>query len=205
MRHILICFLLILICLIRRQTDLEKFSTFIFQHVAPIEPQLTTIAYKYFDMIDFHSHDETALGRLLELSLNTLFHIHDTHNVTSETSVPPDTQRQIILLIRMCSNIVAIQSDYVDWFIENIFQPQSRSMSSIFNYFIDLVATNTQFVREINWFLGNLINSPFSNNSLAYLESDGFFANINVINCWAKTKIILLNTQKYMIKTNFSN
>lgn len=161
-----------------RKTDLESFTEWIWQTPFPIDAQHTKIVYKFSNLIEFHSNDETANGRILEICFNTLFHMYDSPS--AETTA--DDVNQIILLMRICANIVAIQSDFVDWFIENLFIPQNRSLSSFFNFFTAQFP-NSSYSKEVYWFLGNLVSSPFSNKSLAYLESDGFFENLQVENC----------------------
>lgn len=151
---------------------------FILNQAAPWNPRITRIAYKLLNLLEFQSiDDDNGTQRLIKLCFDTLIHIHDT-----ATSSAPDSSQfieHVILLMRICSNIVALHYTHGDYIIHNWFQFQNRSISSFFNHFIELLTANGFSVNEIYWFIGNLLKCATNESTIKYLECDHFFAKLN--------------------------
>lgn len=143
--------------------------------------QITKIAYKLLNLLEFQSNgddDDDGMRRLLTLCFDTLIYIHGTLNASSDPK--PDLIESIqngILLMRICSNIVALNQKLGDFVITNWFQFQSRSMALFFNYFDELFKANGFSVAEIHWFIGNLLECPMNESTAKYLECEEFFKN----------------------------
>lgn len=82
--------------------------------------------------------------------------------------------------MRICSNIVALEQSYGDYMVQQWFQSPNRSMTSFFNQFIELLATNNLSVDEIYWFIGNLMKCPIKESTLEFLQCDNFPMELNM-------------------------
>lgn len=163
-----------------RQSDIEILSKFILDHEVPLNLRITKIAYKLLNLLDFQSNDDDGMQRLLKFCFDTLNHIHDTSNSSTNTPDSNESIQHVILLMRICSNIVARNQILGGFIIANWFQSQNRSMTSFFNHFIDLLlTTNGSSVPEIYWFIGNLLKCPTNESTIKYLEREDFLKKLN--------------------------
>lgn len=144
---------------------------------APLDLGLTRIVYKFLNLLEFKSNNAIGMQKLVQICFETLIHLHD--NISS---APPSPEffYHVILCMRICSNIVAVETSVADYIIENWFRMQSRSLVVFFNHFIELIATTNLSTEEIYWFIGNLMKCQLSDASLKYLETDEFFARIKM-------------------------
>lgn len=174
------CFFLMWNVLICRQLDIEILSKFILSEAVPLNLRVTKIAYKLLNLLGFQSNaNDDGMQNLLKLCFDTLIHIYSTCNLVSAHDSNESTQL-VILLLRICSNIVALHAVFGEFIILNWFQSQNRSMSSFFNHFIQLLTTNGLSVDEIFWFIGNLLKGQTNSESTAkYLECDDFFKKLH--------------------------
>lgn len=138
-------------------------------------------------MLEFKSNDAMGMQKLLNICFKTLIHLHDT---TSSNPPAPDFSEffhQVILLMRICSNIVTLENSYVDYIIDNWFRAPSRSLATFFNYFIEQMAAANLSIEETYWFIGKLMKCQLSETSLKYIEIDDFFVKIQM-KAWCRKK-----------------
>lgn len=142
--------------------------------------RVTKIAYKLLNLLLFQVNDnDDGLQRVLKLCFETLMHIHNTPTSFS-ASHSNESVQHVLLLMRISSNIVAVNQSLGDFIIFNWFQLQNRSMASFFNHFIEQITLNDCSVAEIYWLIGNLLKTQINNESTKqYLECDDFFNKIN--------------------------
>lgn len=163
-----------------RPSDIEILSKFILNQVAPLNLRVTKIAYKLLNLLRFQANDnDDGLQRVVKLCFDTMIHMHDTLNLLS-ASDSNESAQHVIVLMRICSNSVAVDPLVGDFIIFNWFQSQNRSMASFFNHFIEQISLNGCSAVEILWFIGNLLRSQVNNESTKkYLECDDFFKKFN--------------------------
>lgn len=161
-----------------RQSDIEILSKFLLDQAVPLSPRITKIAYKFLNLLGFQSNDDDGMQRLLKLCIDTLIHIHDTSN-SSTTPDLSESIQHVVLLMRMCSNIVALNQIFGDFIIKTWFQSQNRSMASFLNHFIELLTVNGFSLTEIYWFVGNLLKCRTNESTIKYLEHDDFLKKLN--------------------------
>lgn len=162
-----------------RQSDIEILSKFLLDHEVPLELRITKIAYKFLNLLEFQSNDDDGIQRLLKQCFDTLIHIHDKSIASANTPDLDESIQHVILMMRICSNIVARYQAFGDFIITNWFQYGNRSMASFFNHFIELLLGANDFsVAEIYWFIGNLLKSSTNESTIKYLECDDFLNKI---------------------------
>lgn len=161
-----------------RQSDIEIISKFILDQTVPLKPRVTRIAYKLLNLLGFQSNDSDGMHRLTKLCFETLIDIHDTPDHPSASDSNESVQH-VILLMRICSNIVVQNPNFSDFIINCWFETQNRSMGSFLNDFIELVTAADGFsVSEIYWFIGNLLKCHTNESTMKYLEFDNFFTKL---------------------------
>lgn len=141
---------------------------------------MTKIVYKLLNLLEFKSNDAIGMQKLGHIAFETLIYLH---NITSTSTSPQESVEslhQVVLLMRICSNLVAVEPSYADYIIENWFRTKSRSLAAFFNHFIEQIAAVNLSMEEIYWFIGNLMKCKLSGSTLEYLESDAFFATIKM-------------------------
>lgn len=145
----------------------------------PLSHEITFIAYKLLNVLDFQASDPDVLRKLFVNSFTSLLHYVDSSAVTSPTN---RIVHQCIILLRICSNIVVRQNEYADFLIGTWFCASSpiRSISLFFNAFSDLIKSFGMSSQEICWFIGNLMNCSLNEANMAYLEGDGMFSKLNI-------------------------
>lgn len=141
---------------------------------APISHQMSTITYKLLNVLDFQANDTFAFQKVLMICVDTLIHIQDA----MMTSPSDEFLHQSILLMRICSNIIARENENANYFIENWFSSKNRSISLFFNQFIEFIQSKGLSIQEIYWFIGNIINCSLNDNCHQYLENDEFFTKL---------------------------
>lgn len=142
---------------------------------------ITKIVYKLLNLLEFKSNDAIGMQKLLHICFETLIHLYDA---TSSSPTAPESSEylhQVILLMRICSNILTLENSYADYIIDNWFKTQSRSLVTFFNHFIVQMAAAKLSTEEIYWFIGNLMKCQLSETSLKYIEIDEFFAKIQMV------------------------
>ncbi|XP_055295482.1 uncharacterized protein LOC129565094 [Sitodiplosis mosellana] len=165
-----------------RPSDIETLcAKWILHQEAPLDLGKTKIVYKLLNLLEFKSNDAIEMDKLVYICFGTLLNLYD---VTSSSPPAPSESReflhQVVLLMRICSNLVALENSYADYIIDNWFRTQSRSLATFFNYFIKQMAATNLSIEEIYWFIGNLMKCQLSDTTLKYVETDEFFAKIQM-------------------------
>lgn len=155
-----------------KSSDLKKISEWIVSHSAPINVELSIIVYKFLDKLEFQSNDPICMEKLLTICFETLVQL---------CSQPGNTAHQIILLVRICSNITILHNKFGNYIVENWFCSSNRSISEFFNQIVHLIRSSNLNPNEIYWFINNLANTPLSSNVTSYINSDGFYANLVIV------------------------
>lgn len=160
-----------------RSTDAESLSAWILAQTLPLSHEITFIAYKLLNLLDYQSYDADVLRKLFVNSFNSLLHHVDASGTVQQSD---KIVHQCIILLRICSNIIVRHSEYGDFLIGNWFGASNRSISLFFNAFSDMVKLFGMSPQEICWFIGNLMNCPLNEANMAYLENDGMFSKLTI-------------------------
>lgn len=136
----------------------------------------TKIVYKLLGLVSYQSNDAIAVQKLAHICFETLIYLHDSTLAVSVESI--EFLHHIVLLMRICSNIVALENSFTNYIIETWFAAQSRSLLSFFNRLIELFTIHNLAIDEIYWFIGNLMKCQLSEASLKHIEMSAFFVNI---------------------------
>lgn len=156
-------------CVFRRSSDLRRISEWIASQNVPIDVELTSITYKLLDKLEFGSKHFLDLQKLLSVSFGTLLIISE---------LPNNNLRQIILLIRICSNLLAMENRLGCLILKDWFYVPQRSLSTFFNRILHVIRENNLSVCEIYWFINNLINHQFQEDK--HQELDNFFVELDI-------------------------
>lgn len=138
---------------------------------------MTKIIYKLLNLLNFQSNDAIGVQKLIHFCFDTLIHLHDQ---PSSLSISNESLHQAVLLMRISSNIVALENSFGGYIIEHWFQSQHRSMATFFNYFIDLLSTNSLSVDEIYWFISNLMKCQMNESITKFLECDELLVKLKM-------------------------
>lgn len=162
-----------------RPSDIDTLSNWILSQKAPLDTGITRIVYKLLNLLKFQSNDANEVQKLVHICFDTLIYVFDqTSSLPSESS---ELHHQAVLLMRICSNFVAMDSSFGNYIIENWFvKSQNRSLALFFNHFIALFVANSISINEIYWFIGNLMKCQHNEQTLKYFESDEFFVKIDM-------------------------
>lgn len=158
-------------------SDIETLSKWILNQPIPLDPRITKIVYKLLNLLGFQSNDAIGIQQLVHLCFDTLIHVHDNPSSTPGSN---ESLHQVILLMRICSNIVALENSFGGYIIDHWFCSQNRSMASFFNHFIEQFSSNGLSVEEIYWFTGNLMKCQINESSTKFVEYDEFFVKLNM-------------------------
>ncbi|XP_031623357.1 uncharacterized protein LOC116340809 [Contarinia nasturtii] len=162
-------------------SDVETLSKWILSQTAPLDPSITKIIYKLLDLLQFQSKDVIGMQKLVFICFETLIHLYNGSATSSlQSTRSSEHLHQVVLHMRILSNIVALENSFADLIIETWFVNQSRSLASFYNHFIDLFSAHSVSIEEIYWFIGNLMKCQLGEVSLKYLETDQFFAQIKM-------------------------
>lgn len=159
---------------------METLSKWILSQEAPLDLGMTKIVYKLLNLLEFKAIDAVGMQKLFHNCFETLIHLYDTMSSSPPAADSSDFLHHAILLMRICSNLVTLESSYADYIIDNWFRTQSRSLATFFNYFIEQISAVNLSIKEIYWFIGNLMKSQLSETSLKYIEIDDFLAKIQM-------------------------
>lgn len=160
-----------------RSSDIETLSKWILSQTVPLDPRITKIVYKLLNLLGFQSKDAIGVQQLVHLCFDTLIHVHENFSMMSD---PNENLHQVILLMRICSNIVALENSFSCYIIERWFCSQNRSMVTFFNQFIERFVANGLSVDEIYWFIGNLMKCDTNDLTMKFLEYDEFFVKLKM-------------------------
>lgn len=157
---------------------MEALSKWILSQPVPLDLGATRIVYKLLNLLQFQSNDAVGLQKLAQMCFDTIIYLNDNtfQSISSDSVEPNEPLHQAMILLRICSNIVALEGAFGDHIIDNWFRSQNRSLASFFNRFIDLHAENGLSVEEIYWFVGNLMKCQIRNHQ--YLEADEFIVKL---------------------------
>lgn len=177
LKHISSGFLINCFLIDCRSSDIETLSSWILSHSAPLDAGVIRIVYKLLNLLNYQSNDVDGVKKLVQIFFDTLIHLQNQFK--SSTPESSEFLHQVVLLMRICSNVVALESSFGEIIIENWFKSQNRSLALFFNYFIELFAKCSLSPTEIYWFIGNLMKCPLSESTQTFVELDDFFNKIN--------------------------
>lgn len=146
----------------------------------PLNLGITKIAYKLLNLLEFKCSDAIGKQKLVDQCIETLIYLYDTTSSLPSTPEPKDFLNQVVLLMRICSNLSALEDSYGDYIIENWFRVPSRSLRDFFNYFFEKFAVSNLSFNEIYWFIGNITKGQLSETTQNYLAIDDFFFKIKL-------------------------
>lgn len=145
----------------------------------PLSLPIAKIVYKLLNLLDFKSNDALGMQKLFLLCFETLIYLHDNTSASSSLD-QVDSLQNVIILMRICSNLVVLENSFADLIIENWFDSENRSIALFFNHFIDQFTASGLHIEEIYWFIGNLLKLQVAQNSWKYIEKDEFFDKIKM-------------------------
>lgn len=153
-----------------RSSDMETLSQWIQQQGAPLDPESTPIIYRFLDKLEFKSNDSHAMQKLLTNCFDTLV-------LLSEGS--ESDSRHIILLVRICSNIIATEKSLGDFIVRKWFLLREKTISTFFDSIIRIVKGKENLsANEVYWFINNIISAPLSDGTSKLIDLDALIADI---------------------------
>lgn len=136
------------------------------------------IVYKLLNLLNFQSNDTIGVQKLVHFCFDTAIYIE--RKLPSVTD-PTEFLHSMVLIMRISSNIIALENSFGDYIIEQWFLSQNRSIAAFFNNFIDFFVVNSLSVDEIYWFIGNIIRCPMNETVTQFLEDDEFMVKLKMI------------------------